>query len=176
MFSHRIDDDLTLRLLEPHHADELYAAVDANRAHLREWLPWVDDSKSSADTLAFINRNLARLARNDGFQVGIWERGRILGAVGHLYVNHLSRKTEIGYWLAADGCGRGVMTRAVIAMTDHAFDEYKLNRMEIHCAVGNAPSRAMPERLGFQQEGVLRQAGWLYDHFVDHVIYGILAS
>jgi ribosomal-protein-serine acetyltransferase len=47
--------------------------------------------------------------------------------------------------------------------------------MEIHCAAGNARSRGVPERLGFQQEGVLRQTGWLYDHFVDHVMYGMLA-
>jgi ribosomal-protein-serine acetyltransferase len=37
-------------------------------------------------------------------------------------------------------------------------------------------SRAIPEKLGFVQEGITRQEEWLYDHYVDHVIYGLLAK
>ena len=42
MFTHRIDADLELRLLEPRDSAALFALVDANRGYLREWLPWVD--------------------------------------------------------------------------------------------------------------------------------------
>ena len=45
----------------------------------------------------------------------------------------------------------------------------------IHCAVGNRRSRAIPERLGFTQEGIARDAEWLYDHYVDLVTYSLLA-
>ena len=48
--------------------------------------------------------------------------------------------------------------------------------MEIRCALDNAPSRAIPERLSFRLEGQLRQAEWIYDRFVDHAIYGLLAE
>jgi ribosomal-protein-serine acetyltransferase len=51
-----------------------------------------------------------------------------------------------------------------------------LNKVEIHCAVDNKRSRAIPERLGFTQEGIIRANQWLYDHYVDDVIYGMLAS
>lgn len=40
----------------------------------------------------------------------------------------------------------------------------------------NLRSRRIPERLGFTQEGVLRQVRWRKDHFDDHVVYGMLAS
>jgi ribosomal-protein-serine acetyltransferase len=37
-------------------------------------------------------------------------------------------------------------------------------------------SRAIPERLSFRIEGIMRQNEWLYDHFVDHVVYGMIRS
>jgi ribosomal-protein-serine acetyltransferase len=61
-------------------------------------------------------------------------------------------------------------------LVDYAFNELGLNRLEIRCATENTKSRAIPQRLGFKQEGTIRQAEWLYDHYVDLVVYGILAS
>ena len=57
-----------------------------------------------------------------------------------------------------------------------AFDRGRLNRIEIRCASGNHRSRAIPVRLGLREEGLLRDAEWLYDHFVDHVVYAALAK
>ena len=44
----------------------------------------------------------------------------------------------------------------------------------LHCASGNLKSRSVAERLGFVQEGILREAEWLYDHYVDLVVYSML--
>src|SRR3712207_8949375 len=57
-----------------------------------------------------------------------------------------------------------------------SFLELGLNRVGIACAVENEKSCAIPERLGFRNEGVQRQAEWLYDRFVDHVGYAVLAK
>jgi ribosomal-protein-serine acetyltransferase len=46
----------------------------------------------------------------------------------------------------------------------------------MRCAVENKKSRKIPERLGFREEGTIRQAEWLHEHFIDLVIYGMLAS
>ena len=50
-----------------------------------------------------------------------------------------------------------------------------LYRIEIRCAVQNEKSRAIPEKLHFTNEGTIRDGEWLYDKFVDLVIYGMLA-
>jgi ribosomal-protein-serine acetyltransferase len=87
-----------------------------------------------------------------------------------------NRRTEIGYWLAPPFQGRGVMTKTCRFLVAYAFAELNLNRVEILCAVENLRSRAVPERLGFREEGVLRQAEWVRDHFNDLVVYAMLAE
>ena len=176
MFVWRLDAEMALRLFEERHASELHALTDQNREHLRQWLPWVDATSSVEATRRFIQNGLKQYATHRGFQAGIWYQSRLAGVIGYHKIDWHNRKTSIGYWLGASFQGKGIMTRACDALINHAFQELKLNRLEIRCAADNQKSRAIPERLGFTQEGISRQAEWLYDHYVDHVIYAILAS
>jgi ribosomal-protein-serine acetyltransferase len=175
MFLHRLDAESELTLVEPRHAEAMFRAIDTDRAHLREWLPWVDATRTPADTLANIEQSMRQYAANQGFQAAIWHRGELAGRIGFHGVSWANRATSLGYWLGSAYQGKGLMTRAVEAMVDHAFLEWKLNRVEIRCAPGNAKSRAIPERLGFTREGTLREVEWLYDRHVDLVVYGMLA-
>jgi ribosomal-protein-serine acetyltransferase len=176
MFSHRIDDDAELRLIEPQHAEQLDALIEQNRAHIKEWAAWLKDDRTIEDTRAFIKRNLTRLAENDGFTVAVWYGGEMAGQVEYNYIDWVNRKTELGYWLGARFQGKGLITNSCRVLIRHAFEELKLNRVEMHCAVENRRSRRIPERLGFRQEGTLLQAEWMHDHFNDLVIYAMLAS
>lgn len=173
-FALRIDDRLHLRQLQPTDADELFRVVDANRSHLRQWLPWVDDSVSPADSLAFIETTLQQAAERAGFQAGIVHDGRIVGVIGHQRFDWHNRVTMLGYWLSEGSQGHGIMTAACRAVVAHAFETLSLNRVQICCATTNHRSRAIPERLGFTHEGISRDAEWLYDHFVDHAVYAQL--
>jgi ribosomal-protein-serine acetyltransferase len=176
MFCLMVDDDIKLCLLEERHAEQLFALVDRNRIYLRQWLPWPDANTSAADSRAFIKTSLEQFANNNGFQCGIFHHGQLVGLIGYNGIDWTNRFTEIGYWLAADVQGQGIMTKACRFLVNYAFKELGLNRVEIFCAAENRKSCAIPERLGFKNEGVIRQAEWLYDHFVDSVIYGMLAS
>lgn len=176
MFSLIVDDQIQLNLLEERHAEALFVLVDEQRAYLRKWLPWLDDNRTPADSKAFIKSSLEQFARNDGFQVAIRYQGQLVGVIGYLAIAWATRSTEIGYWLAEPFQGRGIMSRACRFLVGYAFNELGLNRVQIHCAVENRKSCAIPERLGFKNEGILRQSGWLYDHFIDHVVYSVLAE
>lgn len=176
VFSLRIDEQIELRLLEQRHADELFALVQENRNYLREWLPWVDETHSVADSQKFIQESLMQMAQNKGFQAGIWFDRQIVGVIGYFRLSWVNKRVEIGYWLGERFQGKGLITKACRTLVDYAFKELGLNRVEIRCALGNTKSRQIPERLGFFLEGVLRQDAWLHDHLVDLVVYGILAS
>lgn len=176
LFQQRIDEHAELRLVTLADARDLHRLVDEQRAHLRAWLPWVDATRSAADTEVFLKAAVKQVADQQGFQAAIVCDGAIAGLIGFHAVSWANRSTSIGYWLAGTHEGRGLMTRACRALVEHAFVEWDLNRIEIRCATGNTRSRAIPERLGFRLEGRLREAEWLYDHFVDHAVYGLLRA
>jgi ribosomal-protein-serine acetyltransferase len=176
MFSYRVDEDIELRLPEERFAEEATALVRRNLSHLSEWLPWAHENFSVEDSLEFIRRNRRAFAENQGYGVHVVYRGQHAGNVGYNQIDWSNRSTEIGYWLAAPFQGKGIMTRACRALVEHAFGEFKLNRVEIRCGVENKRSRSIPERLGFRQEGVLRQAESLRGRFIDLVVYAVLAE
>ena len=171
-----ISKDIRLTLLADADAGALFALTDANRGHLRQWQPWVDAVRCVEDTRAFIRKSEMQASRNDGAWFAIRFAGAIAGLIGHPQIDWPNRSTSLAYWLGEEYQGRGLVTQACRSLLTHAFEAARLNRVEIRCAVGNRRSCAVPRRLGFRREGVLREAAWLYDHSVDLVVYGMLAS
>src|SRR6185312_2486151 len=167
MFTRPLTPGAELRLLQPHHAPEMFATIERNRDRLRQWLPWVDGIRTAQDEEQFIRTSLLNLASNGAFQCGIFVNDVFVGAIGLHPIDHANRKVELGYWLDATHEGRGLITRAARAVIGHVFRELKIHRAVIYCAVENHRSRAVADRLGFKYEGIARQAEWLYDHFVD---------
>ena len=176
MFRLPLRDGVELQLIEERHAEEIFAVVDRNREYLREWLPWVDANRGPQSTLEFVRRSLAQFAANEGFAAGIWRNGAFIGGTGFHAINWADRKVEIGYWIDREHQGRGIVKTACQALIRHAFEEWKLHRVEIRCATGNLASNKIPQRLGFRLEGTLREAQLVNGIYYDLNIYGLLAS
>jgi ribosomal-protein-serine acetyltransferase len=174
MFRRTIAPGIELKLLETGEAKTLFAVADRNRERLRRWLSWVDQTRSSEDVRMFILRVLEQYHSNLGPQTGIWVNGALCGTVGCHPIDWSNRNCSLGYWIDAAQEGKGIITRSCAAMLDYIFDELGLHRAEIRCGTGNARSCAVPERLGFTREGIVHQAEWVNDHWVDLVIWGIL--
>jgi len=166
-------DSIGVRPLGAADAAELYALIEANRDYLAQWLPWAAGQDLAA-TEKFLAEAEAQLARNDGFQAAIAPEGQIIGVAGFHSIDWTNRNTSIGYWLAEHAQGKGTMTTVVRALVDHAFTEWSLHRIEIHCAPANHRSRAIPERLGFREEGILRDVELINKQYLDSAVYGVL--
>ncbi len=164
-----------LRLLDESDAQELHSVIEANRDALACWMPWAA-GQTLHDTLTFIRGTCEQLARNDGFQTAVIDHGRIVGMIGFHGISWQHRSTSIGYWLAESVQGHGTMTDAVRALVDHAFGAWRLHRVEIRAGVNNTRSRAIPESLGFTQEGVAHEAERVGGRYADQVVYAILAT
>lgn len=175
MFELRGDSGVAIRSYQETDAPALFAAIEANRAHLDAWLPWVEHTRSPQDVLEFIRVAARQRADNLGFQGGIFTAEGLAGGIGCRPIDWANRRAEIGYWLAAAAQGRGIITSAARLLIGHCFVEWKLNRVEIRCAASNARSCAVAERLGFTFEGTQREAQWLHGKGMDLRLYSLLA-
>ena len=96
---------------------------------------------------------------NDGFAIVDAESGDFLGFMALVNLNLEAQEAEAGYIVASHARGRGVATRGLRLLTDWAFGELPLERIELFIDVDNSPSEVVAQRCGYTREGVLR---WTY--------------
>lgn len=165
-----LGDGAVLRRYTMADLDALWGAVEENRERLDLWMPWVSSTRSREDQSGW----LARVSGNEQLDgCGVFVGDELAGGVGMSW-DDFRITGEIGYWMRDRFEGRGLVTRAVSALLDMAFGPVGLHRVCIRAGVENVRSRAIPERLGFVQEGTLRGEGRGGGGFYDLVVYGML--
>lgn len=99
----------------------------------------------------------------------------VIGAVG-LGLSLRHRRAELGYWLGLPYWNQGYTTEAAGALVNFGFETLALNRIEAGHYPGNLASGRVMQKLGMQQEGILRQHTRRFGKFEDRVVHGLLAS
>ena len=174
-FERTVAPGLELRLLNPNDARVIFQAVERNREALRQWLPWVDGTGSEADIERFAQLCRGQWDAGLGPQCTIWRNREFAGCLGVHAIDWPHRNCSIGYWLDAAYQGSGIVTKCCASILDYLLIELGLHRVEIRCGTGNSRSCAIPERLGFTREGVLRQAQCVGGRWIDLVVWSMLA-
>lgn len=172
----RLDDEIVLRGWRE---DDIVIALDVvlrNREHLQSFMHWMTADYSIESARKFLNAAIANRRDRKNLGLGIFRGEQLIGSIGFVEFNWTTRKTEIGYWIDKDEEGKGIITRACRLLITYAFEELEMNRVEIHCSAENLRSAAVPERLGFTKEGVLRQTELRNGKLRDFKIYGLLAE
>ena len=150
----------------------LFELVDKQRAYMAEWLNWVDVSNCPEDMYPHLNKSYE--TKNSNYYI-IFEN-KIVGSISFVAFSEANKMAEIGYWLSRDYNGRGIVTNAVKVFEVLGFKDLGLNRIEIRVDVDNKKSRAIPERLGYVSEGILRKSYILRGVPRDIVVYSKLKS
>lgn len=153
----RIDlGDVVLRRYAAGDAAPLAAVTRANLAHLSPWMAWATVESTTEEAMArFIAESTGRIEAGDDAGWGIFAAdGALLGGTG-LHDRIGPGGIEIGYWLAAEATGRGVMTRVAGALTDLGLGLDGVTRVEIRCDEANRRSAAVARRLGYRLERVI---------------------
>ncbi len=170
----KINENLTLELTAEKHTAALYNAVDRNREHLSQFLPWVGNMQSVADFQNYIHN--CELLYQQGKEVSfvILSNEDAVGRIGLHYIDRVNKNAAIGYWLTKNAEGKGIITKSCEAVINYGFHELDLERIEIKAAVENLRSRAIPQKFHFTKEGILRKAEFVNNHFLDIVLYSML--
>ena len=160
-----------LRRLTMEDLDAIWELVRAERERLGRWMPWIERTNSIEDQRRWLESVTAEESSLDG--CGIFVEGAYVGGVG-LMIGAFGHDAEIGYWIGSAYEGRGLVIAACRALIDIGFRERGVHRITIRAGVENVRSRAIPERLGFRQEGVEREGGRGTGRYYDLVVYGLL--
>jgi RimJ/RimL family protein N-acetyltransferase len=106
--------------------------------------------------------------------VALGEDDRVIGTVTLFHMDEQNRRAEIGYALAREYWGQGLMSEALTALLEYAFSALDLNRIEADVDPRNAPSVRVIERLGFQREGFFRERWLVGGETQDSLMLGLL--
>lgn len=172
-FALRLDDELALRLTERHHTADVYRLVERDRAHLERWIPWTA-SATPASVEALVADELSRFAAGDGWRAELCYRGEPVGMMWLHEWGGEGGSTEVGYLVAREHEGKGLVTRALRALIDHFFVERRVGRVAIGLDVRNERSLAVVRRLGLAPEAVLRRVIVVGGEPADLSLFGML--
>jgi ribosomal-protein-serine acetyltransferase len=173
-FPLKIDGDIELRLFAQNDAQILHELITHNRNHLDQWMRWSARVQTLENVHDFIQKASERYQAKEGFHVGLWYHGQLVGGIACRDINYESHHAEIGYWLGKEFVGKGLVTRCCQTVIRRLFEDEQMHRIEIQCVTDNVRSRAVAERLGFVFEGVRRESEWITSSFRDHALYSLL--
>ncbi|USB33808.1 GNAT family protein [Paenibacillus sp. YPG26] len=131
------------------------------------------------DTLDMINLLNGLSESEDTLRWGIElkETGVLVGSCGfNVWQLAGANRGEIGYDLGVDYWGRGYMPEALLTLMEFGFSVMGLNRIEALVLPENSASRRMLNKLGFQEEGLLReyQQNEQAEGYIDLYLYALL--
>lgn len=164
---------VTLRPLADSDVPALFA-VFSDEQVMRYWS--TPPMREVADAQALLDEIRSCFVQRSLFQWGVArvEDNRVVGTCTLFNLDRRNRRAEVGYALASDCWGQGLMTEALGALIAYAFGPLDLTRLEADVDPRNAPSIRIVERLGFVREGLLRERWHVGGEVQDSVILGLL--
>ena len=169
-----ISGDIRLRLVRMRDHRKLEHELMASRAWLRPWEATSPYAPNSFDVRGMIRGLLRGYDDQSGIPFIIEYQDRIVGQLNVANIMHGSVSSAvIGYWVAADVAGKGIVTTSVGLVTDYLFNVVGLHRVEIAIRPENAPSLRVVAKLGFRYEGYKQRYIHINGAWRDHMIFAL---
>ncbi len=170
-----VTPQLVIRCYNPSDAPLLAKSITESLEHLRPWMPWAAAEPEALEMkVERLRQFRAKFDLGQDFIYGIFnpQENRLIGGTG-LHTRIGGGALEIGYWINKNDINHGYATETTAALTKVAFEIHKVERVEIHCAVENVRSAAVPRKLGYTQEAVLRKRSFANGHLSDQMVWSL---
>lgn len=172
----QLSEEITLKSSSPDQANALYHAIQSNKSYLGKFLPWVKHVNSVSDSTTYLQKSQENCEQGSELSYNIFKNNTLIGRIGLHQIDKINNNASIGYWLIESCQGQGIITTACIALLNIGFKELNFQRVEILTATSNTKSAAIPLRLGFVHEGILRQVERHDQQYFDLNIFSILKN
>ncbi len=170
-----VTDRLVLREINRSDVDEVYEIFSSIEvAEFSSHYP----VKSKEQVLRGIDRWKAEYVNKEQIRWGIALKDSdiLIGTCCLGDFDEDARRCEIGYHLSYNYWSKGYMTEALKAMVTYGFEKGDINRVEAFVTPGNFASVLVLKKLGFVEEGLLRQRDFFKGQFQDGIVLGMLKS
>jgi len=168
-----VDEEIQLSSVQESYAPVYVDLAKKNYDYLAKWLAWPPHIKTEKDFDNFIARCKRDYESGNSITLGVVYAGKLIGNISYKYINNELKKVEIGYWIAKDYQGKGIISRACARLVEYAFIDLDMSKVEMCVASENKSSRAVCERLGMTLEGIISNAEFVQGRILDHAIYGL---
>lgn len=176
MFAMPLENGLKLTMLEKRHAPAFYELLEKNRDYFAEFLAFPHTMHSVSEAGELIQKYLDFYAKNLGWFNGIWDGKQLIGVILVKDIQESIGSAEIGYFIDQRYQGKGIITNLTKKMIGYLFEDMGMNKIVINCGIMNYRSQAIPKKLGFKQDGIIRQNYKIADRLDDTVQFSLLRS
>jgi ribosomal-protein-serine acetyltransferase len=169
---------LLLRPFQTADAAVFTAAVLESFDTAGPWMPWCSPHYSEQDALTWFALSQSGLESGNACDLGIFcqETGEFLGGAGLNSIAPINKLCNLGYWVRQSRHRQGIALRCVRALSEHAFSQLGMQRVEIVVAVGNRASEAVAVKAGAQREGVARKRLYLHGAAHDAHMFALVSQ
>jgi RimJ/RimL family protein N-acetyltransferase len=176
--SHIETERLIMRMPMPGDGKEVNEAIRTSIKELQPWLPFARTVPELDETESNIREAHAKFITREVLRFHMYHKaeGHFIGSTGFHDIDWDVPKLEIGYWVKTSESNKGYITEAIQALTQFAFKELQVSRVEIQCDSENDRSRKVAERLSFTLEGILRNDDKVDGILRDTCIYARIDS
>ena len=154
-------------------------AIRESFNELKAWLPFAQKLPAVEETEINLREAHIKFLKRESFRFLIFHRDNndFIGTASLQGIDWDIPKCEIGYWINTKSSGFGYMTEAVKALTYFGLNDLKFKRIEIRCESTNLKSRAIPEKLGYELEGIFRNEDLSADgsRLTDTCFYSVIS-
>ena len=141
--------------------------------NLRDGLPYPYTEQDGKDYIL----DMLSANEDDTFAFAITVDNKVVGSIGVFRQGNIHRQTaELGYYVAEEYWGKGIMTEAVKQICECVFDKSDIIRIYAEPFVYNIASCRVLEKAGFQYEGTLRSNAVKNGRVIDMKMYSLLKT
>lgn len=175
---YELDGDILVRTVDVSDVSMMLRYHTENRAHLSVWEPKRSESYyTQSHWIAALGQIQTLHSMGTGFYLAIIDH-RVSKMVGMITISGVFRmpfySCDIGYSMAADAQGKGIMQRALKRAIDYMFTHHNMHRISASYMPHNKKSAAVLEKLGFVKEGYAPSYLLVNGQWQDHVLTALI--